>query len=89
MGRYVKVTLTFRPIDPAADGDGAIAAAGGKDDGKAGELVDAQLGRARSPGGAHSAGFFVASRNGSKTSIGSGKTTVVFWLLPISSRVCR
>jgi hypothetical protein len=27
--------------------------------------------------------------NGSSTSIGSGKTTVVFWLLPISSRVCR
>ncbi len=27
--------------------------------------------------------------NGSSTSIGSGKTTVVFWLLPISSSVCR
>src|SRR5262245_34303208 len=27
--------------------------------------------------------------NGSSTSIGKGKTTVVFWLLPISSKVCR
>jgi len=88
MGRYVKATLTYRPIGGFIDGEWAVAAPRRQDNRQPGELVDAQLGRARPLGVAHSPGF-VALRNGSTTSIGNGKTIVVFWLLPISSSVCR